>query len=476
MILLLSACSPSPVICGNSRFLPGITVPCPTGMEVEPPALPPDVAAPASAASRKRNSLSSDSEATLIDSTESDDSSDDDYVTVLSQKAKRRMLRASVDTSTMRTPQSSPKYTILFLPVLPSDNMRFLNRQVASVELERLLPNSIEDVRVNPRKNIVAVDVAQASALDSLRAVTVLGGMNVRTIIPMGKETTTGVIYDIDAAISGEDLPLLIKPANHGIQILQVARLGTSRCVKIVFKGDCLPSHVKVGHFRHAVRPFVPKPLQCRNCQKFGHVSAVCGKSAVCSRCAAQHSAGNCQAKTFKCPNCQGPHDASSKECPRVKRELSILKKMVRDRSTHREAAADVRRRRSRRRRSSRNSALRTQNTRAAQPLAVESAPTSVQNVSKPRIDNGASQKNAVDEEWPPLPRISPVEKPQQGKAPQCSTPHPDQLTEHDRRIVTMLKSLIDAIRTLVGNSNTPTARSAVQVLDALSPVLANLA
>nr|XP_050046522.1 uncharacterized protein LOC126543446 [Dermacentor andersoni] len=66
-----------------------------------------------------------------------------------------------------------------------------------------------------------------------------------------------------------------------------------------------------------------------------------------------------------------------------------------------------------------------------AQTIARLSAKTE-NNASKPRIDNGAAEKNAVDGEWPPLPRISPVEKLQQEQAPQCTTTHRDELTEHD--------------------------------------------
>lgn len=148
----------------------------------------------------------------------------------------------------VKTTTSSPKYAILFLPTHPFTNMRLLNRQEVSSELEALIPNSIEDMRVNPRKNVVPVEVTQASAFDSLSKVPFLVGMNVRTIILPGRRGTTGVIYDIDVTILNEDLPSLIKPANEGLEILQVCRIGKSRCVKIDFKGDCLLS-CKGGSF-----------------------------------------------------------------------------------------------------------------------------------------------------------------------------------------------------------------------------------
>ncbi|KAH9374160.1 hypothetical protein HPB48_005429 [Haemaphysalis longicornis] len=56
--------------------------------------------------------------------------------------------------------------------------------------------------------------------------------------------------------------------------------------------------------------------------------------------------ASDCSGDTLKCANCEGPHDASSKKCPRMKREVAVLNQMVRDHSTHKEAAATVEQRR----------------------------------------------------------------------------------------------------------------------------------
>ncbi|KAH7978757.1 hypothetical protein HPB49_006657 [Dermacentor silvarum] len=67
------------------------------GMEVKSPTLPYDFAAFSSEATRTRATLSYYSEAILIDSSKSDGNSGDDCATVLSQKAKCRRLRGSLD-------------------------------------------------------------------------------------------------------------------------------------------------------------------------------------------------------------------------------------------------------------------------------------------------------------------------------------------------------------------------------------------
>ncbi|KAH9361886.1 hypothetical protein HPB48_003705 [Haemaphysalis longicornis] len=334
-------------------------------MEVEPADTPPGNPPSDSATPRKRICLPSEagSEDTDLYSAPSDDSTDDDFEFVLRKKAKRR-LRAAASRSTgasstssattVTTPARPPVHTFLFVPESPNDNLRMLNRQAISVSLEAILPGKIKEVRINTRKNILAIDVEHSAAVETLHQLTVVGEMKVRAYISAGQGASVDVVYDVDVSIPDADLPILIKPATEATTIKQVTRLGKSRCVKLVFQGDRIPAHVKVGHFRHAVRPFVPKPLQCHKCLKIGHVSSVCGRATLSSKCSGPHDAKACTVDILKYANRQGAHDASSETCPRLKEEQKVLKQMVKDHSSHKDASAKVRRRRrSGRRRSS---------------------------------------------------------------------------------------------------------------------------
>ncbi|KAH9380941.1 hypothetical protein HPB48_008398 [Haemaphysalis longicornis] len=280
-------------------------------MDGDPPEEPCDVDPPAGAASRKRAGLptDTDTEDTELYSAPSDGDSDDGFQV----------------TSTVKPVPRHPVHTILFVPEAKTDNLRMLNKQAVSAFLEAAVPGEVKDVRINPRRNILAIDVEHRSALEVLRKITSLQDIKVRAHDTPYGDTTVGVIYDVDASIPEKDLPILIKPAHEGIIIRRVSRIGTSRCLKIVFKGDSLPAHVK-----------------CHKCMKIGHVAAVCGSATVCPKCAGPHKASDCSEGTLKCANCEGPHDASSKKCPRMKREVAVLKQMVRDHSTHKEAAATV--------------------------------------------------------------------------------------------------------------------------------------
>lgn len=453
----------------------GDAAPIATAMEVESTERRRDVTTTSGTGPRKRNCPPSQagSEDTVLYSCSSDDASDDEgFERVVHRKAKRRNIseRSSSSKSTVLPQRRPSAHTLLFMPDRPVDNLNRLNRQAVSVTLEALVPGEIKDIRINNRKNVLAIDVRNRSAINALMAVKLLGNINVHYLVPQDYETTAGVVYDIDTSISDSDLPILIKPATDGIALLQARRLGNSSCVKLDFKGDCLPSHVKVGHFRHVVRPFVPKPLQCRRCQRLGHVSAVCRNSTVCPRCSEQHDADTCRATELKCTNCQGSHAASSKDCPRLKKEQKILRKMARDGSSHRDASAAIRRHRSRKGKSTKSSSGSREMTRPAVPPPAPSVSNKSTNVSE-KSNHGVDTSSS--EEWPALPKT-------------CQTPEPQHMTRHlqsnvaavdhirdkDLQVIAMLKSLTNVMRLLLTNMDTPAARSALQVLDTLTPVL----
>lgn len=426
-------------------------------------------------ASRKRGNTSSDSDSDATELySDSYDSSDDDFTLVMSRTAKRRLMRtsSSASVSTVKTAPQRWPHTVLFTPVDTTCNLRLLNRQVLSVYLEQVAPNEIKDVRINSRRNVLAVDVLHRSALQSLRNVTEIDNIKLKSTIPTGCNGNVGVIYDIDIAIKADDLPILIKPATEGALITHITRLGNTRCVRLVFEGDSLPSHVKVGHVRHPVRPYVPKPLQCYKCFKLGHVKGVCDNNVVCPRCAECHPKDSCRATVLKCTNCHGAHEASSKDCPRVRDERAVLKRMVRDNSTHREAAASIRRRRRRHRRGSNKVGATdrdvTPSVKAAALPTANSAKTD--NVNKKEVS-----RLAPHQEWPALPQVQPASKPHQIPVPSTSSTTTEATTTEDRQVIMMLKSLMDAMRVLLCNMKTPSAQSALKVLDTLSPVLAAL-
>jgi len=85
----------------------------------------------------------------------------------------------------------------------------------------------------------------------------------------------------------------------------------------VTFGLQTIPKHLKIGFLRVPVSVYIPNPLRCFKCQRFGHGSKTCKGSIACSNCGqVGHDSSDCRGQA-KCINCSGNHSASSKECPK---------------------------------------------------------------------------------------------------------------------------------------------------------------
>ncbi|GFX50938.1 uncharacterized protein TNCV_2732891 [Trichonephila clavipes] len=100
-------------------------------------------------------------------------------------------------------------------------------------------------------------------------------------------------------------------------------RLPTKHII-LTFNSPKLPTSIKAGYLNCKIRPYVPNPLRCFKCQRFGHSQTACRGKLTCSRCASVgHTSSDCSLE-LKCVNCSQPHSADSKLCPKLKTEKEI--------------------------------------------------------------------------------------------------------------------------------------------------------
>lgn len=85
---------------------------------------------------------------------------------------------------------------------------------------------------------------------------------------------------------------------------------------------------------------YVPKPLRCFNCQRFGHTATICREQRRCARSGGDHEYGKCGAGLQpKCCNCGGAHNVAYGGCEMMKRKNNIQKIKTERRITYAEAA-----------------------------------------------------------------------------------------------------------------------------------------
>jgi len=109
----------------------------------------------------------------------------------------------------------------------------------------------------------------------------------------------------------------------------------------LTFCTATVPDKIVILSEKIPVTPFIPSPLRCFKCQKFGHGSKFCRGKEMCRDCTDEKHEGDCK-KPKQCHNCKGDHSSTSKECPQWKLEQSIQKIRVTERCSFGEAKQKV--------------------------------------------------------------------------------------------------------------------------------------
>lgn len=87
------------------------------------------------------------------------------------ERGEKRLIAASSRSSTSAM-TAMPRHsvpTILFVPEVNADYWGMLDKQAVSGFVEAAVPGEVKDVRINSRRNILAIDLEHRSALEVLR-------------------------------------------------------------------------------------------------------------------------------------------------------------------------------------------------------------------------------------------------------------------------------------------------------------------
>ncbi|GBN87669.1 hypothetical protein AVEN_143973-1 [Araneus ventricosus] len=155
------------------------------------------------------------------------------------------------------------------------------------------------------------------------------------------KESFHGVSpFLVEKAISesiGELKKLLVRHVRR-ITTRRVGQLLNTKHLILAFSSEKLPEHIKTGYMRLPVREYIPNPLRCFQCQRFGHSKSSCRGTLTCARCAeVDHDNTTCTAKE-KCINCKGDHTSFSRNCFAWKQEKEIISTKIKNQISYAEA------------------------------------------------------------------------------------------------------------------------------------------
>ena len=104
----------------------------------------------------------------------------------------------------------------------------------------------------------------------------------------------------------------------------------STNTIVLTFSTSILPKCLKVGYLKVPVDIYIPNPLQCYACFKYGHHENKCrlyGGDELCRRCGIKgvtHDESRCT-NEVKCVNCGEDHPPTSRSCKVWKREKEVV-------------------------------------------------------------------------------------------------------------------------------------------------------
>ncbi|CAG2220971.1 unnamed protein product [Mytilus edulis] len=189
----------------------------------------------------------------------------------------------------------------------------------------------VKNIRPIRSGNII-VNCMDGMQLKQLMKATQLGEWQVKCSKPQSLLSSQGCIYNVPQEYSEEDIKYALneygvtKATRLTYYDKQQAKRAPSRTIKLFFSIPQMPTSVCIGFLKYRVKLFVPMPIQCYNCQQFGHVATNCKREKACVKCSLRHE-GQCNSDTAVCVNCKGPHQSNSKDCPKRVEKQKALKK-----------------------------------------------------------------------------------------------------------------------------------------------------
>jgi len=154
------------------------------------------------------------------------------------------------------------------------------------LKLTKVLHDAVGTVDIKPlRDGSLMITCSDAKQRNDMIKMTNLGGKEIKCFVWGQKKTVQGVITGISTELTTEEILENVS----GAKVVKARRLlylknGTkqeSLSILLQFQEEMLPTRVKVGFMSFQVRPYVPPPLRCFKCQRFGHVAAICRGSGV---------------------------------------------------------------------------------------------------------------------------------------------------------------------------------------------------
>ena len=182
------------------------------------------------------------------------------------------------------------------------------------------------------RNGSLVLTITDEKKKDKLLATKEMLGMRVKCYMHRTANRSRGVIRSRELwGLKDEEITEGLKSQGvietRRIKIKRDDQLIDTNSFILTFSTKRIPENIKVLFEKIQVRPYIPNPMRCHGCHRYGHGQATCRRPAACYKCGSTDHTQDCSGQA-KCINCGGAHPASSKECPvwAIEKEICAIK------------------------------------------------------------------------------------------------------------------------------------------------------
>ena len=197
------------------------------------------------------------------------------------------------------------------------------------------------------RSGDLLVEVTRRTQAENLLKLTQFASVPVTVSPHRALNTSKGVIRSSElAAMDTEELTAELKR----FQVIKVDKIminknnerKPSNTLILTFCTPTLPASLKVAYLNIKVEPYIPAPLRCYRCQRYGHSQQACKRAPACFKCGSlEHDHSNCSS-TPHCISCKGEHPSNFHKCPVWLKEKEICRIKILEKLSYPEARTRV--------------------------------------------------------------------------------------------------------------------------------------
>ena len=197
------------------------------------------------------------------------------------------------------------------------------------------------------KNSTLLVETTRKSQTENLKKHTSFFGVPVEVTEHKSLNSSKGIIRNpILRAETEENILEYLKPQGvthvKRFTIRKNNAIVNTNTLLLTFNSVVTPKTLKIFYQIIQVELYVPNPLRCFNCQKFGHHESNCPADlgSVCEKCGKgnhDHFTSQCQNKA-QCVNCGENHMSRSSDCDVWRKEKDVMKIKVTQRLTYPEA------------------------------------------------------------------------------------------------------------------------------------------